>query len=313
MTPDQHRQLARRARAQLGLLTRPQALAAGVGPDVLYREVRQGRLRRVEPGVYQFTTSPVTWHSRSLALCLTSGGVTSHRAGAVLWDLDGFRPGTREITVERRVRVRRSDAIVHQTSRPDLIHPRRRAGVPVVGPQRLAVDLASVVGPDQLAAVVDQLVRRRLASVGDLVAALVAHAVSGRPGVTALRAVLVDLAGQERVPDSDWNRTVARRLVAAGLPAPTLEHEVRDAGGRFVARLDLAWPEAMTAVELDGEGTHLDRVAFQADRTKRNRLQLLGWRVLAFTWRDHLERFDQLLSQVEQALALAARPDSGDS
>jgi very-short-patch-repair endonuclease len=69
----------------------------------------------------------------------------------------------------------------------------------------------------------------------------------------------------------------------------------------------------MTAVELDGEGTHLDRVAFQADRTKRNRLQLLGWRVLAFTWRDHLERFDQLLSLVEQALALAAPPDSGDS
>lgn len=298
------RRLAAVATRQHGVVTRQQALAAGLSPSQITRRLRSGHLRSAERGVYQYASTPVTWHSRLLSLCLASGGVASHRSAAVLWDLDGFRTGPAELTVRRGVRFDRPGVRVHETLRPDLLHSRRRNGIGVVGPARLAVDLASVVAEDRLVSVVDQLVRRRLVTVGELVDTMVRHAAPGRPGIAALRRVVSDIAGGGPVPDSDWNRTVARRLHTAGLPRPVLEHEVRRRDGSFVARVDLAWPESLVAVELDSEGTHLDRVAFQNDRSKRNELSLLGWRVLAFTWRDHVDRPHDVRRQVADALAL---------
>ena len=74
-----------------------------------------------------------------------------------------------------------------------------------------------------------------------------------------------------------------------GLPPLELQHEVW-AAGRFVARIDAAYPELKLAIEVDGFEHHSTPDAFQRDRTRQNRLVALGWTVLRFTWADVVKR-----------------------
>jgi very-short-patch-repair endonuclease len=39
-------------------------------------------------------------------------------------------------------------------------------------------------------------------------------------------------------------------------------------------------------VEVDGRDVHATRRAFESDRRRDQRLMLLGWRVVRFTWRQ---------------------------
>ena len=114
---------------------------------------------------------------------------------------------------------------------------------------------------------------------------LYAHAARGRNGTQRYRVLLQTRSRDGPTPDSLFNRGIAQLLAEAGLPTARLEFPVFN-GDREVARVDLAWPEAMLAIEGDSIKHHFDHVSFQRDRTKRNELQLLGWQVLAFTWHD---------------------------
>ena len=103
--------------------------------------------------------------------------------------------------------------------------------------------------------------------------------------------------------DSGFERLVVARLREAGLPAPALQHEVVVAGKTY--RIDLAYPEARVAIELDGS-VHLRRDVWEADHGRQNALVLAGWTVLRFTWRDYLDRPADLVRHVAAALRAAA-------
>ena len=70
----------------------------------------------------------------------------------------------------------------------------------------------------------------------------------------------------------------------AGL-RPVSQHVVLDARGRFVARVDLAFPGQRVAVEYDG-AWHAAPGQFARDRRRLNALQAAGWRVLHVTAAD---------------------------
>lgn len=91
-------------------------------------------------------------------------------------------------------------------------------------------------------------------------------------------------AREEVVPESVFERRLLRVLRAAGLPKPELQYEVRD-GGRLVARVDFAYPDARLAIEADGFSHHSGRPAWERDRARGNVLVRLGWRVIRVTWR----------------------------
>lgn len=82
--------------------------------------------------------------------------------------------------------------------------------------------------------------------------------------------------------DSELEARALRALHEAGLPAPVQQHQVRRPNGRL-ARIDLAYPAQMVAIELDGWDHHGRRSAFEPDRIRRNELTLLGWDVYQFT------------------------------
>jgi very-short-patch-repair endonuclease len=64
------------------------------------------------------------------------------------------------------------------------------------------------------------------------------------------------------------------------LPLP----EVNAKLDRF--EVDFWWRDQRLVVEVDGWGSHRTRTAFEEDRARDARLEVLGYRVVRFTWRQ---------------------------
>jgi hypothetical protein len=166
------------------------------------------------------------------------------------------------------------------------------------------LDLARRLSDRRLLRAIESARRDKLTTWSELVACLARHARCGRPGITRLRRVISDNVHREEITDSDFELLVLVLLVERGLPEPVLHHVVRDGNGRFLAEVDLAFPEHKIAIELDG-GDHLDRDVFERDRPRQNELVLAGWTVLRFTWDAYRSGPDALVAAVRLALELA--------
>ena len=300
-------------RRQHGLITRKQALdELDMSESAVKRRVRGGLWLPVERGVYRSAYTGETWESRVLGVCLRLDAVASHRTAARLWDLDGIRWGGVEVTVSAECPDgrRRRDLILHESTQMDLIEVTSRSGVPTTDLARTLFDLCAVTSMERVEYALDSALRRKLVTPRQLVRSLVRHARRGRDGTQNFRALLERRLPDERLPDSRFNRGIAQLVERAGLPAPELEYPISDQG-RFIARADLAWPRHRLAVEADSIKHHFDHSTFQGDRTKRNELQVAGWNVLAFTWRDYEDRPEWLVETVRKALALELTPRKG--
>ncbi len=71
--------------------------------------------------------------------------------------------------------------------------------------------------------------------------------------------------------------------------------------------IDIAFPEAMLAVEIDGWAWHMGVDRFRADRHKGNALVRARWDLLRFTWYDLTNRPDYVVAEIRTGLA--ARSD----
>ncbi|MGV9372669.1 endonuclease domain-containing protein [Micromonospora tulbaghiae] len=165
-------------------------------------------------------------------------------------------------------------------------------GLPVTTGLRTAFDLGRQGPLAEALVAVDALLRRRVVELP----VLRAYAADrpGWPGAPLLREVLA-------LAESPMETRLRLLLLDAGLGPLTAQHEVR-AGGRFVARVDLAWPALRLAVEYDGDH-HRERAHFRRDVARLNALRAAGWVVLRFTADDVLRRPDATVALVRQALA----------
>lgn len=297
--------LHRHMRRQHGLISRTQALNAGMTRHRIQHRVSSGRWRRAAPSVYRHAAFIVTSHSKLLAACIAYDGLASHRSAAALHGIDGFKLGRLEIAVDP-ARGRSAVGItVHRTSLMDLARPVKLDGIPCVGLARTLLDLAAVVTRRQLERAIDSALRDCGLQPDDLWKVLAAHERRGRDGLSLFRSVIEGRWAEEPVPLSDWSRSVCELLVSSGLPRPILEHRVLDPGGRLIAQVDLAYPDACVAIELDSVRWHHNRESFVDDRRRSNRLVTAGWMVLAFTWNDYAERPAALCVDVSRALEIA--------
>jgi very-short-patch-repair endonuclease len=100
-----------------------------------------------------------------------------------------------------------------------------------------------------------------------------------------MRAVLAARGPELERAESRPEMRVFRAIVAAGLPAPEMQHWVLVAGGeRF--RLDFAYPDIRLGLEYLGFGAHGTRSALARDSRRRRLLTLAGWDLLEFTSED---------------------------
>ncbi|MEY2453062.1 MAG: hypothetical protein QOD92_2636 [Acidimicrobiaceae bacterium] len=285
------------------MITRTQALEAGLHRRAIDRLIAGGRWEIVARGVYRVLGSPRSWEQRALGLVLAAGddAVVSHRSAAHVYGLDGFGPpGRIEITTARHRRHSIVGATVHESLDPHLLGTRLRHGIPVTGPARTILDVCWVADDDLTAlGALDEMLRRRLVTWAKLWECLVVHARRGRNGVARFRRILLKRWGK-RGPRGVFVRTVQSLLDDAGLPEPIAEHGVKLSNANY--RLDLAYPDAMVAIELDDKESHLTDKAFEEDPVRENRLKLAGWLVLRYTWDRLINEPNVIVDEVREAL-----------
>ncbi|MEU4675409.1 hypothetical protein [Micromonospora sp. NPDC023737] len=169
------------------------------------------------------------------------------------------------------------------------------AGILVTSPVRTCWDVARWLDVVEAVVVIDGLLARRLTDVAALREFALARA--GRRGWRSLLRV-ADLA--DAGAESPQESRARVRLVLAGLPRPQTQYIVAESG-RFIARLDLAWPEFKVAVEYDGLW-HDDPEQFHRDRRRLNRLLGNDWIVLHLTARRLRDDFAGFVAEVRAAL-----------
>lgn len=173
-------------------------------------------------------------------------------------------------------------------------------GVPALRPVRAVADLLRLLPRTEAVVVADAVQHVALCTREDLEEELVQHA--GLRGVRGAGAVLTL---SDRLAESPPESRVRLLLVDAGL-RPVAQHEVHDRSGRWLARVDLAFPEARVAVEYDGRLVHQHPRAFIDDRQRQNRLVSAGWVVLRYTAEDLARRPYAVVQDVRAALLSAA-------
>lgn len=294
-----HREIAKRARVQHGLVRRDQLTAMGVPPATIGDWLGRGTLERLHPGVYRVGGATETWEQLVLAAALAGAGVASHRSAARIWgmlDQDHI-----EITVDRPRLPRLAGATVHRSRDLRDSFVTRRHGIPVTNPMRTLVDLGAVVTRWSVSDALEQAVTARVCSVLAVEKAMGDLAKKGRRGVGAIRRALDDRAlGAERA-DGLLETRMARLLKEHGLPRPEFQYEVR-LNGRLIGRVDFAYPRLRIVIEVDGFEVHGSPAALQADLERQNRLVAAGWIVLRFTWADVVRRPEWVVQQIRSVL-----------
>jgi very-short-patch-repair endonuclease len=247
---------------------------------------------------------PESWEQRLLAAALAAGpeARASFRAAAALYELEGFGRSLVEITHFGARPCPMDGVVVHETTVFDVGHVRRVSGIPVTSVARTLCDLTAVVQQWVVERAVDEALRRKLVRLDEIVRVADQLEGRGRRRCTAMREILDHRRPGYDPGESHPERRIADLLVRAGLPAPTMQHEVEIDGRRF--RIDLCYPESRIAIEFDSWQYHSGRRSFDEDRARANQLVLLGFVVLQFTSRSS----DQVIvDTVRAALARASQ------
>jgi very-short-patch-repair endonuclease len=257
------------------------------------KQLRHRDVVRLSRDTYLPRAVARTLTARVAAVLLTAppGAVVSHLTAAALWGVAiPLQPadGPVHITVGTGSSVRtRSDRSIHRSPLSDAEVTRSR-GIPITTRERTWRDLAMMLPQPALLAVTDQLLGMGCTLL-DMQTQL-ARRPSGR-GAARARSVLPVADPRAESPMESVLRWL---LHEADLPRPVLQHEVRDPGGRFLGRADLAWPDRKVLVEFDGD-VHRERDVFVNDLRRQNRLVAAGWIVLRFTSADVLGRPDAVV------------------
>ena len=291
-----------------GIVSRPELLGAGWSESQVARAVRSGALIRICQGVYRVAGASWSRRAAQHAAVLAAGddahlsrwtaaelhGIVEPRKGPV----DVLLPHPRSSTegADRLLRASRTRSLPEQDRD-------QRVGLPVTAPARTLLDLAATVPVSGLSELVAAALRARACSHDDL------HEVLDRRrnarGRGRLREVLHLLGDDGAASRSDVEIAALHHLVAAGLPRPAAAFRVHDDQGRFVAEVDLAYPQIRLAIEIDGFRWHSSPARKRADEQRQNRLVLTGWTVLRFSATEVRTHPERLVEVVRAALASA--------
>jgi very-short-patch-repair endonuclease len=140
----------------------------------------------------------------------------------------------------------------------------------------------------------DDAIVRGLIRPADLAKLLSTPGMKARPGSGTLRSLLETWRRHPNV-QSVAEMAVLRVILAAGIAAPTTQHEVV-AGERYV--LDFAWPDLKIAVEVDGFRYHANPTSYEKDRHRDNALGELGWIVIRVTPKEFETRPDAFIANL---------------
>jgi hypothetical protein len=285
---------------QLDVVSRQQALAAGLTKHALAHRLRLGGpWRRLLPGVYMAANGAPTTLQQEMAALLYAGpgsvitgpaALRSHHIRTELTEIiDVLVPSTRQRRDTQYVRL-------HRTSRmPTRIW---EAGpVRYVPASRAVADaVRGMTSLRDVRAVVADAVQRDKCAISNLAIEL---SQGPNKGSAPFREALGDVAdGIRSAAEGDLRDLLAR----SGLPMPLFNPWLYDEQGNFVARPDAWWPELGIAVEVDSKQWHTspeDHAKTLARGRRMARYQIV---VLRFTPRQIRTQPAGVINDIKAAL-----------
>jgi very-short-patch-repair endonuclease len=165
--------------------------------------------------------------------------------------------------------------------------------VPVAREDRVLRDLARFLPFEQAKTLLFRVAQCRGAARTVAVLGAASGLPQGYRGAQQVRQLLEELGTGAH---SDAEKELVRLMQEAGITGYIVNYPVR-LDDRLV-RIDVAFPGARLAVEVDGRAFHSTADRFQGDRTRQNGLVAAGWRVLRFTWADLIERPGQVIARI---------------
>jgi hypothetical protein len=285
---------------QLDVISRQQALAAGLTKHALAHRLRPGGpWRSLLPGVYLTANGAPTTLQQEMAALLYAGPDSLITGSAALRSHDIRTELTEIVDVLVPADRQRRDADfvrLHRTVRM----PRRiwEAGpVRYAPPSRAVADTARGLGSlRDVRAVVADAVQRRRCAIGDLATEL---SQGPNKGSTLFREALADVAdGIRSAAEGDLRDLLGR----SGLPMPLFNPWLYDDAGTFIARPDAWWPAHGIAVEVDSKQWHTspeDHAKTLARGRRMARYQIV---VLRFTPRQIRTQKADVIRDIKAAL-----------
>ncbi len=255
-------------------------------------QLRGASWQRVWPDVYVCACTPLTHTTRALATgLLLPGSAVCGRSAAALWGVDLVEADADvECTVPVGVRTGRVPGLRLSRRALTPADVTTRYGRRVTAPARTVLDLARTRPLEEAVVLVDRFVATGPAELAEVRAA--ASTLTGRD-CRHVRRVLELADGLAESPPETRLRLL---LGSVGLPSPVAQFTVRDSSGRFLARVDFAWPHLRLALEYEGRW-HGQPQQVAPDRRRLNRLTDEGWRVVFATAED-LARPERLLERL---------------
>jgi hypothetical protein len=280
--------MARRAAEPRQLHFQPFRGTEAIAQGLLTRRQLQSKAwRRLYRDVYvraaDFTPADHRMWCKAAALFLPPRAAISGLSAAFLWGvtlLGPDAPVTVTIPPPQGLRGQSRLSVVSRRLPPDDLVS--LGGLPVTSPERTAFDLGRQPGRQQAIVALDAMLHYRAVSVHGLEA--FARIRRLWPGATLFSA---RLAEAEPLAESPMETLLRLLITDAGLPRPIAQHRVTGGNGRFLGRVDLAYPELRIAIEYEGDH-HRERDTFRKDIARKRRLEEAGWLVLRFTVNDVL-------------------------
>lgn len=296
-----NRRIAAIAAAQHGLVTREQALAAGVSPQTIQRHVADGSWERVHSGVYAIAGSRRSPEQSIKAACLAAGpdAAASHGTAAGLHLLPSGNSGIHvSIPATRKVKL---DAVtIHRPTTLDRVDTVVKKGIPVTSVARTLIDLSATLRLLRLEEVLDHALANRIVSLQMLRHRLEALGTQGRGGAAGLEELIAArLVGSPRARQRG-ERLFLRIVQQYGLPMPEREVEYHLSDGRTVS-VDFVFCRVVGA-EIDSYLHHSSLTDWAADRSRNNLLRAQGLTLLNVTEPDMRSDPAGVAAQFEEAL-----------
>lgn len=282
------------------VIGRREAYECGHVPRSIRRRTRAGKWHVVFPDAFTIGPPTGSWAETLAAACESARGVAFRRSAAALHRFPAF-PRREVEVVTPRSRLSLNGVGVHRTRYLPDEDVTTVDGIPVTSPARTVLDLCSVCDHRRMRGLMLHLIDNDEATPSEFVGCMDRTARCGRPGSALYRRLVGELDLDSVLPASYLEDRAFAIVVSAGYPEPERQYSIR-AGGVFLGRVDLAFPQWRVAIEVDGWDAHRSKTRFLDDRARQNGILSHRWIVVRFTARD-VARPRRFLADLERAIA----------
>jgi very-short-patch-repair endonuclease len=255
--------------------------------------------------VYRLAGAPQSAdQAMALACAIAPDVVVSFDSAARLWGMRRVgSDGRLHVTIAGRAHRSIPDAVVHRSHRIDPVDIVDGGdGIRITSPPRTLFDLSAKLSDERIHSIVEQLLHSDACTMATLLETGGRLGERGRPGSARFARVLSERPSGLKAVASDLELRLERALLAAGLPRPERQAEVRLRNGQLV-HPDFLWRPEAEALEVDHATFHGGKLDQYYDKWRDRQLRLVGIRVTRVTDQDIAQRLGGVVADVTAILA----------